>query len=150
MRPHPRIRKTIKWVGAAVTVLLVVVWVGSRRHSFGWVFPHGYLVSAGWGEFAATHLSDGFPVPAYGAWYPDMCASDWSWWYGEHRATLVWNVHLPAWVPVTGLLVVTATAWRLDALARRRPRFDLCPKCGYHRAGLAAGAKCPECGYLPA
>jgi len=29
MKPHPRIRKTIKWGGAAVTVLLVVAWVGS-------------------------------------------------------------------------------------------------------------------------
>jgi hypothetical protein len=27
MTPHPRIRKTIKWGGAAVTVLLVVVWI---------------------------------------------------------------------------------------------------------------------------
>jgi hypothetical protein len=29
VKPHPRIRKTIKWGGAAVTVLLAVVWIGS-------------------------------------------------------------------------------------------------------------------------
>ena len=29
MKPHPRIRKTIKWGGAVVTVLLVGVWVDS-------------------------------------------------------------------------------------------------------------------------
>ena len=29
MKSHPRIRKAIKWGGAAVTVLLVVVWIGS-------------------------------------------------------------------------------------------------------------------------
>ena len=33
MKPHPRIRKTIKWGGAVVTVLLVVVWIAS-----GWWF----------------------------------------------------------------------------------------------------------------
>ena len=32
MKPHPKLRKTIKWGGAVVTVLLVVVWVGS-----GWI-----------------------------------------------------------------------------------------------------------------
>ena len=31
MKPHPRIRKTIKWGGAAVTLLLVVVWIDSIR-----------------------------------------------------------------------------------------------------------------------
>jgi hypothetical protein len=30
MKPHPRIRKTVKWGGAAVSVVLMVVWVGSR------------------------------------------------------------------------------------------------------------------------
>lgn len=33
MKPHPRIRKTIKYGGAALTLLLVVVWIGS-----GWVY----------------------------------------------------------------------------------------------------------------
>ena len=33
MKPHPRVRKTIKWGGAVVTVVLLVVWIGT-----GWVF----------------------------------------------------------------------------------------------------------------
>ena len=36
MKPHPRIRKTIKWGGAAATVLLVVVWIGSGWVVLGW------------------------------------------------------------------------------------------------------------------
>jgi len=31
MKPHPRIRKAIKWGGAAVTVLLVVLWIEAIR-----------------------------------------------------------------------------------------------------------------------
>ncbi|HVU64865.1 MAG TPA: hypothetical protein VHC70_12870, partial [Phycisphaerales bacterium] len=48
-------------------------------------------------------------------------------------------------------LLATTTAWRLDTLARRRARrgVNLCPKCGYDRAGIAGDAKCPECGALP-
>ncbi len=29
MKPHPKIRKTVKWAGAVVSALLVVVWAGS-------------------------------------------------------------------------------------------------------------------------
>ena len=32
MKPHPKLRKTITWGGAAVTVLLVVVWIGSSSY----------------------------------------------------------------------------------------------------------------------
>src|SRR5258708_976615 len=35
MKPHPRIRKTVKWGGAAVTVLLVVLWIGSGWCAIG-------------------------------------------------------------------------------------------------------------------
>jgi len=41
---------------------------------------------------------------------------------------------------------ITAVAWRLDTLARRRADRTHCPRCRYDRSGLAAGAVCPECG----
>jgi rubrerythrin len=40
-------------------------------------------------------------------------------------------------------------AWRIENIVRRRMRRDLCPRCGYDRRGLAADAKCPECGSVP-
>jgi rubrerythrin len=52
----------------------------------------------------------------------------------------------PAWVTTA---ICTAFTWRLDTLARRRERLGRCPKCNYDRAGIAAGAVCPECGDIP-
>ncbi|HVU63860.1 MAG TPA: hypothetical protein VHC70_07780 [Phycisphaerales bacterium] len=149
MKPHPRIRKTIKWGGAAVTLLLVVVWIGS-----GWWYPHCY--PAPW--LSLTALRGGVMIYYDTAPVPDHNLVE------RRRQILVavnkqWNwrpmfsagqAKLPLWMP-TGLMVIpTLLAWRLDTLARRRARLSLCAKCNYDRAGLAAGAKCPECGMLPA
>jgi hypothetical protein len=58
----------------------------------------------------------------------------------------VLQIFIPLWIPTVVSAIVTALGWRLDTLARRRARLNLCPKCNYDRAGLAADAKCPECG----
>jgi hypothetical protein len=50
-----------------------------------------------------------------------------------------------AWIPA---IVVGALAWeafRRVMINRALDRSDLCA-CGYDRAGLPKGAKCPECG----
>jgi len=71
-------------------------------------------------------------------------------WYGwYHDPTCAW-LTVPLWMPALGTLLGSAAAWRLDALARRRARLNLCPKCNYDRAGIAGDAKCPECGAMPA
>lgn len=36
MKPHPKIRKITKWAGAVVSVVLVVVWVGSAWWQVSW------------------------------------------------------------------------------------------------------------------
>jgi len=30
MKPHPRVRRTIKWGGAVITALLIALWIASR------------------------------------------------------------------------------------------------------------------------
>ncbi len=56
----------------------------------------------------------------------------------------------PIWILVVLTAMPTASAWRLDTLARRRARIDQCPKCNYDRRGIAAGVPSPECGAPPA
>jgi hypothetical protein len=146
MKPHPKIRKTVKWGGAAVTLLLVVVWIGSVAANLTWCSPVTTELTLYKGRLQFRHTVVGGPDP------------DREWWAGfwAGRSPL-WTpqilsvpgrlaVTLPLWIPTGAVLLVTASAWRLDMLARRRERAGLCPKCYYDRAGLAAGAACPECG----
>ena len=50
MKPHPRIRKTIKWGGAVVTVLLVVAWIGSGWGEIEWESNSGQWIGLGAGR----------------------------------------------------------------------------------------------------
>ena len=68
------------------------------------------------------------------------------WWFGYAYNKGMWEVVFPLWVLLIALFSLAVTAWHLDALARRRARLNLCPKCNYDRTGLRAEAICPECG----
>ena len=156
MKPHPsphRIRKTIKWGGAAVTVPLVGVWVASvwcgatcetddqKGRVSGCAVAHGTLHAGLIAKY------DGFqPQPAGWHWSVSSIPPGMSWWAVHVRTGPDWFAELPLWIPVSLCLPPAAAAWYLDTLARRRVRLNLCPKCNYDRAGLAAGTVCPECG----
>ena len=150
MKPHPRIRKTVKWGGAVVTVLLVVVWIGSGWLC-GFVAPSSRAltgVDRGRLGLAWFDASSEYPVNLAEANRFSHGLSIRLGWYSERLpdATLTW---IPLWPLLLIAMLSTLTAWRLDTLARRRARLNLCPKCDYDRTGLAAGAVCPECGVAP-
>ena len=52
---------------------------------------------------------------------------------------------LPLYLPLALTLAPAAFLWRGEIRRRRRP-VGHCQGCGYNRAGLAVGVKCPECG----
>jgi hypothetical protein len=58
-----------------------------------------------------------------------------------------WEVGVSMMYPAALTLAPAALLWYAD---RRRFGPGLCKSCGYDRAGLAADAKCPECGTVPA
>jgi hypothetical protein len=153
MKPHPRIRKTIKWGGAAVTLLLVVVWIASGWWHIDWI---GTRVSCGLGQgcaYVGHHRSypDEWRGPSAGAWYRAP-----RWMLAPSSNLVADNVDpkpyrnfiVPLWMFAIPTLAATWRAWHLDMLARRA-RLNHCRACNYDRAGIAADAKCPECGALP-
>jgi hypothetical protein len=150
MKPHPRIRKTIKWGGAAVAVLLGVVWIGTGYRDFVYYSSHtGWLRGIASGGVVLQRLGAGLQGPEEG-WNVFVRQSfhvSWMASYEEGRRES--SLYLPLW-PLLGVSAPAAFwAWRLDVLARRRA-LNLCPKCRYDRTGLAASAVCPECGAAPA
>jgi hypothetical protein len=155
MKPRPRIRKTMKWGGAAVTVLLMLVWIGSRWFALGiedgkWsgaVVTHGVL-HLQWEE---RWIHDA-PRQLRGVWKATSSPT----WTGQYlwlRNTLGrdwFMLDIPLAWPIVLLLLASVIAWLLETFARRRARTGLCWKCSYSRAGLATDAVCPECGTAPA
>jgi hypothetical protein len=166
MKPHPRIRKTIKWSGAAVTLLLVVVWIGSGWRTVRMVVAKGVAVSVADGrvvferfpELPASVLNQSrwFELNSAGFDYlkPVTHAepfSNWSyhigWGMGRHERGPWWSLfYFPLWIPAVLLASVILVINVRGRFARRRARLNLCPKCNYDRAGIAKDAVCPECG----
>ncbi len=154
MRPHPRIRKTIKWGGAAATLVLVAAWIASAWWDAGWLSAPGCSlgINRGCVSFERTDSPPrmrGFNIDSY----IDSRGSrfhGFTWWVYSYRLRLsrriMHTVGVPLWIPAAPLLLATAAAWRLDTLARRRARAGHCPSCGYDLTGLIAPAPCPECG----
>ncbi|HMN40150.1 MAG TPA: hypothetical protein PKE29_04845 [Phycisphaerales bacterium] len=153
MKPHPKLRKTIKWGGAAVTVLLVVASTISMFWSLQW---NGRSSAVGLDRARLIVVHDGPP----GASLPPSISRTPPGWYAVRivrRAVPCWwpetftspigtGVSVPLWLALVPALVASIAAWRLDTLARRRARVGCCPKCNYDRAGIAKDAVCPECG----
>ena len=132
-----------KWAGVGAVVLAVAVYVAS----FWWVaVVHDGIedeVGVGrgslwvdWGKGPdSSETWIGYVKPLANSGVPP------TWWFrfvrwGEHGSYWV-----PLWFPALALGATTAWLWR-----HSKPGPGRCVKCGYSRAGLPAGAVCPECG----
>ena len=146
MKPHPRIRKTIKWGGLVMTTLFGGVWIASLVvRPIAWETRHGLSFSLGGGCEIVQYWPGSSRKP--GLFFPRPFGPTFWFETNEVLGQITWFV--PGWFPFTACLVATVVARKLDAVARRS-RLNLCPKCNYDRTGLAAGAVCPECGAAPA
>ena len=153
MRPHPRIRKTIKWGGLVLSVVLATLafWTTGRvwryQHVRG-LRVHSYYFGHGAARYYRQSATGrGFLPSHYTGW------STWAlpkrgmmWWFDNAGSDPIRIIVVPFWVPAAACLIASALAWRLDTLATRRAKLGMCPKCSYSRTGLAASAPCPECG----
>ncbi len=150
------VRKTVKWGGAVLTVLLVVVWIGSAwLFVTRWALPDNYeflergVLSVHIQDSAQAYMTNTSLLPDPGwswvaAQHPGL-----DWWIAKQNSSFAASFRVPLWLPALLSLLATAAAWRADAKYLRRVREGHCPACGYDRAGLAAGSLCPECGVAP-
>jgi hypothetical protein len=146
VKPHPRIRKTIKWGTAALTLLLVVVWLGSVWRAIHWMDGNRVVmgIENGCLFYFETNTD---PVPSkrgLSLAEPFLSRLDWSFTWDSGK--WAWEARCPLWLFVALVLMLTLMTWRVDLILRRRERVGHCTKCGYDRTGLAKDAKCPECG----
>jgi hypothetical protein len=153
MRPHQRppiIRKTIKWGGPLAMALLAVVWAASGWWHLSWT---GTRASCGIGQgcvYVGEHRV--YPEDWRGVSMSKLRRPP-SWMLLPSSNLVSDNVDpkpfrnyiVPIWIFEILILAATWRAWHLDMLARRA-RLNLCVACGYDRKGIAADAKCPECG----
>src|SRR5438046_668369 len=143
VKPHPRIRKTIKWGGAAVTMLLVVGWIGSRWWYVDVLRDNGVSrVGAGAGRVCDgtwdCSIGNGILLVVHSVATSGDVSTVWShgrhggpfvWWPFWNASSVEWCLVLPLWCVALASALPTAIAWRLDTLARRRERAHLCPQC---------------------
>ena len=145
MKPHPRIRKFFKWGGLVVSVLLLVVWVGSAYGWFCYSVRRGYVLDVVRGQFTYMPFQTKSPFRKTRTEWMRASPTGFNWSAKYERTEYSWYVVVPLWPFVAISIATTATAWRMDTLAQRRKRLGACPACGYDRTGLAANAPCPEC-----
>ncbi len=153
MRPHPRIRKAVKWGGLALAAALAIAWSVSMRKKIEYWYPGGagagsVSLSRGY-VFYFTSKGSGMDSGKRG-WHFDPAEGKVPWWpryqsksFGPMSLTML---VIPLVYPFALVAIPTVFAWRVDTLARRRAKESPCPSCGYSFAGLAPGGPCPECG----
>lgn len=144
-----RLRSTIKWAGTVLTVLLLVVWVGS-----GWWWCNftprsaSYATAIDRGTLAVKWVKPAPTLPdKYLGWHMGWNRPfRFSWWFRSESGTVVrggnaTEVVVPLWLGVLIFGLPTTILWYRD---RRKP-LRVCRKCAYDLRGNTSGV-CPECG----
>ena len=93
-------RNTIKWSGTVLTVMLVVVWVGSAWWAAGFLLPptvslfvFAGRVNIGWKEPWSI-------IPVDGLWQCAQHSFPFSWWFDVDRARLPGVTYTDIAIPI--------------------------------------------------
>jgi hypothetical protein len=148
MSPHPVLRQTIKWGGAAASLILISAWLINGKWGGYWVFGRGDCIQVDGGlielHLGGTGWSKDVPGPY------TIKHSGWWWDHADVFGTLPdgpGRYFTFSLLPLAcAAILITIPAWILDARARRRARAGLCRTCHYDRGGLPLDTVCPECG----
>ncbi len=144
MRRPSRIRRTAKWAGLTLSLLIMAMWAVSYRWSFA-ASAWGWGGVSTCGILSAVELlfdeeqASCFVVPSsgcadedWGLTWPEFWSTDWG----------VSSSQVPFWFPFLLIAAPTGILWYRD---RHHIQPGHCQKCGYNLTGNTSG-KCPECG----
>lgn len=152
MRWRPLIRKSAKWGGTVVAVVLLAAWIATIWWGAVRMKQYGVLVvGAGRIEFLYEDLG-GPPPTQYDRWrtFGPGCENPgmgrFNWWFDYNAVAPGRSISLPIWSLSVLAALVAVSGWFLDAKARRRARTGACQSCGYSVTGLPTATNCPECG----
>ncbi len=164
MKPHPKLRKALKWLCASVCaaimfVSLVTLWLPLNLKSFGhrFDFGHHHEVQISSGALVMYHMRlPPFPgAPSSVFEFAPISDIAWTKFYGDPSAVWVqvpvrnrsgFIASVPLWMFVAASAGLTSLLWWRDRSIERRIASGMCPQCGYNRLGLEKASKCPECG----
>ena len=150
MQQRTRFRRGSKWGGSVLTVLLVVIMVGSAgRREPGVAITRSLDIFVTAGRlrieyYARPRGSNELPYTPCLKALGHSRRQGFEWWFqwGQWSDVRLYSteVFIPLWVLV--LLTGLPTGW---LWWRERERPGLCASCGYDLRGNASGV-CPECG----
>jgi hypothetical protein len=156
MKPRPTLRTFCRWMLTILTVMLVVVWIGSRRYDL--LFSRYWNSDGRRMTLTANIVYGGFYFSIDRSLHEGEGPSGIDWEVGRDKLFLrylaisfpervhsVINMRIPLWLPPLLLAIPTALMWRTHHIAHRR-KPGMCKKCGYDITGLVSKGTCPECG----
>lgn len=140
------VQPLFKWACAWLTVLMAVMWIGSRWYCLMWDSPAGGCIAVQGGLLGVAEPLWVAGAPGYGVVWFEPLNVELQWWFRWGRWNGGRDAAAPLWIPTLAALGMTIVAWRHDVAARHRLRAGACQRCGYSRSGLMEKSPCPECG----
>lgn len=137
MKPHLRVRKTVKWGGAVIVVLLVALWIYNGWWSILFVNARSATVIADSGRLliGPVRLTEG--ERRWLRRWPSSNPGRFRWGLSVERAHMTRQIAIPLWFPTALCVISASAAWRFDIMTRRRTHSGNCPSCNHNLAGLA-------------
>jgi hypothetical protein len=156
-----RLAVWLRWAGLVFTGAIIATGAMTWRHS-RWFDVGGVGISLGRGRIIGSgpppRIIGNDPLEVvqariHSTWDQDEVrwrSLDVGWARPFCKAGAAWAVSIPLWMPCCAVGLPTALCWWRSRRTARLTRNGCCLKCSYDRGGLAADAKCPECGTVPA
>jgi hypothetical protein len=140
-----RARSWAKWTLAVLLVLNVVVTMVSWKYGNEWRGESGFSMDVCCGRvIMGRTLGYGTGWNLFYDFYPGDIGQHFRFLWRTGRG--LWYLGIPTWALFVVTLIPATLVWWPDVRSASRRHRGHCPACGYDRRGLAADAKCPECG----